>query len=99
MEIELHVDSVLLAEPDGMIEMFEDVLLELGPIAAIGPAAIIKGQSDEVEPQLGDPGKVLLSEWPAACNLKHLEQIEASPPRQLPCRGFGQCGPGFSGMG
>ena len=62
MEVELDVDAVLLAEPHRLVDLLERAFAEPGPVARVGPAAVVEREPDEVEAELGDPGEVVLAE-------------------------------------
>ena len=68
VEVQQQVDAVLLSLLDRPVDLLQNRLLETLGVVGIGPVAIVQGQPQEVESQVGDVGEVAL-----------IEQFSASP--------------------
>ncbi len=62
VEVHHHVDAVLLAEDQRLVDLRQHVLVDLLPVAIDDPAAVVHRQPHEVETQLVDHAEVVLAE-------------------------------------
>jgi hypothetical protein len=83
VEIEHHVDSVLLAPGDRLVDLAQRLLIESRPIVVDDPSPVVHRQPDEIEAQLVNDLKVGFTEAAriAVNPVELLQQIEASPQR------------------
>ena len=62
VKVDPDVDAVLLAPGDRLVDLLERRLVELLPVAALDPEAVIHRQTHEVEAELRDQPEILLQE-------------------------------------
>jgi hypothetical protein len=98
VEVEHHMDAVLLAELHGAIDLTQLGFFEAVGVVALCPDAVVQRQAHEVEAQLGNPLEVLLLKGRVApLQSELIQQVEPAPAWELARGRLGQCALSHSG--
>ena len=86
MEVDADMDVVFLAEFNRFVDILQNIVVDLLPIAVDDPEAVVHGEADEIEAELMDHLEIFFFEaWLRILPPEHefLQQIEATPAGEL----------------